>query len=74
MVVNLVTRPRCKHIAMDYHFVCELVANGTLKIDFVPSPLQLTNLLTKGITKAQFFLFQSKLSVIPSPTLTLKGG
>jgi hypothetical protein len=74
MVVNPVTRPRSKHIAIDYHFVRELVANGTLKIDFVPSPLQLTNLLTKGITKAQFFLFQSKLSVIPSPTLTLKGG
>jgi hypothetical protein len=57
MVVNLVTRPRCKHIAMDYHFVCELVANGTLKIDFVLSHLQLADSLTKGITKPQFFLF-----------------
>ncbi|KAF5461671.1 hypothetical protein F2P56_017753 [Juglans regia] len=28
--------------------------------------------LTKGVTKLQFFLFRSKLSVIPSATLTLQ--
>ncbi|RVW18884.1 putative mitochondrial protein [Vitis vinifera] len=35
---------------------------------------QLADSLTKGVTKPQFFLFQSKLNVIPSPTLTLQGG
>ncbi|RVW15617.1 Retrovirus-related Pol polyprotein from transposon RE2 [Vitis vinifera] len=74
MVVNPITRPRSKHIAIDYHFVRELVANGTLKVDFIPSHLQLADSLTKGVTKPQFFLFQRKLSVIPSPTLTLQGG
>jgi hypothetical protein len=74
MAVNPVTRHRSKHIAIDYHFVRELVANGTLKIDFVPSHLQLADSLTKGITKPQCFLFQSQLSVIPSLTLTLQGG
>ena len=73
MVVNPVTRPRSKHIAIDYHFVHELVANGTLKVAFIPSHLQLADSLTKGVTKPRFFLFQSKLSVIPSPTLTLQG-
>jgi len=74
MAVNPVTRPQSKHIAIDYHFVRELIANGSLKIDFVPSHLQLADSLTKGVTKPQFFLFRSKLSVLPSPTLTLKGG
>jgi hypothetical protein len=37
MTVNLVTHPQSKHIAIDYHFVREFVANGTLKIDFVLS-------------------------------------
>ncbi|RVW25750.1 Retrovirus-related Pol polyprotein from transposon RE2 [Vitis vinifera] len=74
MAVNLITRPRSKHIAIDYHFVRELVANGTLKVDFILSHLQLADSLTKGVTKPQFFLFQSKLNVIPSPTLTLQGG
>ncbi|XP_022860440.1 uncharacterized protein LOC111380988 [Olea europaea var. sylvestris] len=74
MVVNPVTRPRSKHIAIDYHFFRELVANGTLKVEFVLSHLQLADSLTKGITKPQFFLFQSKLSVTPSNMLNLKGG
>jgi hypothetical protein len=74
MAVNPVTRPRSKHIAIDYHFVRELIANGSLKIDFVPSHLQLADSITKGVIKPQFFLFRSKLSVLPSPTLTLKGG
>ena len=57
MAVNPLTRPRSKHIAIDYHFVCELVANGTLKVAFIPSHLQLADSLTKGVTKPQFFLF-----------------
>jgi len=32
MAVNPVTRPRSKHIAIDYHFVYELVANAFLKL------------------------------------------
>ncbi|RVW91359.1 Retrovirus-related Pol polyprotein from transposon RE1 [Vitis vinifera] len=74
MAVNPVTHPRSKHIAIDYHFVRELVDKGTLKIDFVPSHLQLADSLTKGVTKPQFYLFRSKLSVLPSTTLTLQGG
>ncbi|RVX03653.1 Retrovirus-related Pol polyprotein from transposon RE1 [Vitis vinifera] len=73
MAVNPVTRPHSKHIAIDYHFVRELVANGTSKVDFIPSHLQLANSLTKAVTKPQFFLFRCKLSIIPSPTLTLQG-
>ena len=57
MAVNPVTRPHSKHIAIDYHFVRELVANGTLKVAFIPSHLQLADSLTKGVTKPQFFLF-----------------
>ena len=57
MAVNPVTHPRSKHIVIDYHFICELVANGTLKVAFIPSHLQLADSLTKGVTKPQFFLF-----------------
>lgn len=71
---NPVTRPRSKHSAIDYHFVHELLANGTLKIDFVPPQLQLVETLTKGVPKPQFYLFQSKLNAISSATLTLQRG
>ncbi|XP_019078979.1 uncharacterized mitochondrial protein AtMg00810-like [Vitis vinifera] len=57
MAVNPITHPHSKHIAIDYHFVRELVANGTLKVAFIPSHLQLADSLTKGVTKPQFFLF-----------------
>ena len=73
MAVNPVTRPRSKHIVINYHFVRELVANGTLKVDFIPSHLQLVDSLTKGVTKPQFFLFRSKLNVIPLPCSPCKG-
>ncbi|XP_011010893.1 PREDICTED: uncharacterized protein LOC105115645 [Populus euphratica] len=73
MAINHVTRPQSKHIIIDYHFIRELIANGSVKIDFVPSHLQLADSLIEGVIKPQFFLFRSKLSVLPSPTFSLQG-
>ena len=74
MAINPVTQPRSKHIAIDYHFVRELIANGSLKVAFVLSHLQLADSFTKGVTKPQFLLFHNKPHVIPFATLSLKGG
>ncbi|KAJ6945155.1 Retrovirus-related Pol polyprotein from transposon RE1 [Populus alba x Populus x berolinensis] len=74
MAVNPVTRPRSKHIAIDYHFVRKLIANGFLRVAFVPSHLQLADSFTKGVPKPQFLLFRNKLHVVPSSMLSLKGG
>ncbi|XP_031282077.1 uncharacterized protein LOC116140606 [Pistacia vera] len=74
MAVNPVTRPCSKHIAINYHFVRELIVNGSLKVAFVPSYLQLADSFTKGVTKPQFLLFRNKLHVLPSAMLSLKGG
>jgi len=74
MAFNPVTRPRSKHIAIDYHFVRELIANGSLKVAFVPSHLQLADSFTKGVPKPQFHLFRNKLHVVPSSMISLKGG
>ena len=74
MAVNPITRSRSKHIVIDYHFVRELIANGSLKVAFTPSHLQLADSFTKGVSKPQFLLFCNKLHVIPSTTLSLQGG
>ncbi|XP_042968372.1 uncharacterized mitochondrial protein AtMg00810-like [Carya illinoinensis] len=74
MEVNPVTRPRFKHIAIDYHFIHELIANSSLKVAFVPSHLQLADSFTKGVTKPQFLLFCNKLYVISFTMFSLKGG
>jgi len=73
MVVNPITRPCFKHIVIDYHFVRELIANGSLKVTFVPSHLQFADSFTKGVPKPQFLLFPNKLHVVPSSMLSLKG-
>ncbi|KAL6334728.1 hypothetical protein AAG906_021387 [Vitis piasezkii] len=65
-----VTRPRSKHIAIDYHFVRELVDKGTLKIAFVPSHLRLDSRPKELPSLGS--IFSSKLCS-PSTTLTLRG-
>ncbi|KAL6312348.1 hypothetical protein AAG906_008002 [Vitis piasezkii] len=72
MAVNPVTRPQSKYIAIDYHFVRELVDKGTLQIDFVPSHLRLADSRPKELPSHVLSL-SSKLSVLPSTTLTLRG-
>ena len=74
MAFNPVTRSRSKHIAIDYHFLRELIANGSVKVAFTSSHLQLVDSFTKGVSKPQFLLFHNKLHVIPSTTLSLQGG
>jgi hypothetical protein len=51
MSVNLVLHARTKHIAIDYYFVREKVALGTLLTRFVPSSLQIANLFTKPLSR-----------------------
>lgn len=72
MSANHVSQTRSKHIALDYHFICEQVATGTLMIKFIPSHLQLVDIFTKSLSRSQFVLFCSKLTVTPSP-ISLRG-
>ena len=74
MAVNPVSQSQSKHIAIDYHFLRELIANGSVKVAFTSSHLQLVDSFTKGVSKPQFLLFHNKLHVIPSTTLSLQGG
>ena len=73
MAVNPVSQSQSKHIAIDYHFVRELIANGSLKVAFTSSHLQLAYSFTNGVSKPQFLFFCNKLHVIPSTTLSLQG-
>jgi hypothetical protein len=46
MSIILVFHPRTKHISIDYNFVRETVALGTLTTQFVPSSRQLVDIFT----------------------------
>uniref|UniRef100_A0A2N9EMH7 Reverse transcriptase Ty1/copia-type domain-containing protein n=1 Tax=Fagus sylvatica TaxID=28930 RepID=A0A2N9EMH7_FAGSY len=71
--VNLVFHARTKHIELDVHFVREKVATGALVTQFVPTHLQIADILTKALSKDSFHGLRSKLGVMPSPTSSLRG-
>uniref|UniRef100_A0A2N9FFL0 Reverse transcriptase Ty1/copia-type domain-containing protein n=1 Tax=Fagus sylvatica TaxID=28930 RepID=A0A2N9FFL0_FAGSY len=48
MTINPVFHSRTKHIAIDYHFVREKVALGTLTTQFIPSSSQVADILYKA--------------------------
>jgi hypothetical protein len=72
MARNLVAQKRSRYINIDIHFVHELVCNGVLMIQHVPSNLQIADIFTKSPSKSLFMLFRSKLRVLPT-TLDLRG-
>lgn len=69
MTVNPVFHSRTKHIAIDYHFVREKVALGTLTTQFVPSAQQVADIFTKPLSRSHFDELKCKLglSLMPRP-------
>jgi hypothetical protein len=50
-----------KHVEVDYHFVCERVVRGDLKVQFIPTVDQLADLLTKALPTPRFLQLANKL-------------
>jgi hypothetical protein len=61
--VNPVFHARTTHVAIDFHFVRELVASKFLEIHFVPSSDQIADVLTKPLVSKRFQLLCFKLNV-----------
>jgi hypothetical protein len=63
LTANLVFHARMKHIEVDYHFVCERVANKLLEIRFISSGDQVVDGLTKplSVRKMQAFVYNLNL-------------
>lgn len=73
MTQNPVAHKRAKHIDLDYHFIRELVNSGKLYTKFVPTNLQVADIFTKSLPRAQFEVFRNMLRLGPPP-FRLKGG
>ena len=68
-----VFHPKTKHFAIDCHFVREQVQLKLLQPIYVPSSLQLADILTKGLFRKSHWNILSRLIVL-SPKFQSEGG
>jgi hypothetical protein len=69
---NPMFHARTKHIAIDYHFVRDLVATEELQIQFISGKDQIADILTKPLVSQKFLMLKSNLNV-SMPTSSLWG-
>ena len=72
LVAHPVLHAHMKHVEIDYHFVCERVANGSIVVQFTPSEDQLADVMTKALPSCRFLDLHSKLTVLTWP-MSLRG-
>lgn len=60
---NPVHFSRTKHIAIKYHFLREVEANGDIELKYCSTEEQLADIFTKAIPRGEFQLFRSMLGV-----------
>ena len=61
---NLVFYSRMKHLAIDYHFVRDLVQSFKLRVVPVSAGNQLADALTKSLSLPRLFSLYNKIDVI----------
>lgn len=67
MCANPVFHSRMNHIAIDYHFIRNLVLLGMVPVAHISTRDQLADALTKPLSKQQFIIATSKIGVTRVP-------
>ena len=53
-----------KHIDLRYHFICETVENGKVKMEYIPSADNITNIFMKPLAEPKFKCFVELLGLV----------
>ena len=64
MSENPVDHDRFKHIDTRYHYIRDMVQKGVVKLQYLSTDEQTTDILTKPLTRVKFEYFRAKLGVV----------
>jgi hypothetical protein len=64
LVANLEFHARSKHIDVQYHYIRELVENGTVKLEYIRTAEMAVDCLTKPLKKAQYQVNLNMLGMV----------
>jgi hypothetical protein len=64
MTENPVFHDRSKHIETCYHYICDMVQRGALKLQYISTDEQVADVLTKPISRVKFEHFRDKLGIV----------
>ena len=62
-----------KHLALDYHFVCEHVQEGLLQVSYISAQDQLADALTKPLPRMTIQHLITKIGLSTSPPILREG-
>ena len=62
---SLVMHTKMKHIAIKYHFLRKFVQDKEVRLEYVNTKEQITNIFTKPLPEDAFLYLRGKLGVIP---------
>ena len=54
---------RSKHIEIEYYFIWDKVQEGEVKLEYIPTDEQTTDILTKPLSRIKFAYFREKMGI-----------
>jgi hypothetical protein len=66
---NPVFHDRSKHIEIRYHFICDHVQRGVVKLEYVSTDEQVADILTKSLPRGKHVYFRDKMGVVSNTFL-----
>ena len=56
---------KSKHIEIKYQYIHDMVEKGAMKLQYIATDEQVTDVLTKSLSRVKFGYFRDNLGVVP---------